>query len=136
MNLFSELKKLNLPVGECVVLGSGILGALGIREIKDIDLLVSPKLFDELKFQGWVSVQKEYQNRPREVLLNGDVEAFKEFWLGEKDIDVLKMISEAQIIEGFPFLPLDKLVEMKKAMARERDLKDIEFIQNYLAKNK
>ncbi len=119
-----------------MVLGSGILGALGIREIKDIDLLVSPKLFDELKFQGWVSVQKEYQNRPREVLLNGDVEAFKEFWLGEKDIDVLKMISEAQIIEGFPFLPLDKLVEMKKAMARERDLKDIEFIQNYLAKNK
>ncbi len=54
MNLFEEVKRLDLPPGEYVVIGSGILGALGIRDIADVDLLVSPRVFEQLRERGWV----------------------------------------------------------------------------------
>jgi len=38
MNIVGRLKKLNLPLGQRVVVGSGILDALGIRPAHDIDL--------------------------------------------------------------------------------------------------
>jgi len=45
MNIFERVKKLNLPLGEYVVIGGGILEALGIRNTNDVDIIVVPKLF-------------------------------------------------------------------------------------------
>lgn len=39
--LLEELKDLDLPSGEYVVVGSGALGARSIRDPKDLDILVS-----------------------------------------------------------------------------------------------
>lgn len=53
MDIFYEVEKLNLRKNEFVVLGSGILAALGIRNADDIDLLIQPELFEKLKKEGW-----------------------------------------------------------------------------------
>lgn len=53
MDIYKEIDQLDLPTGEYVVLGSGILGALGIRAIADVDLLVTPSLFARLRERGW-----------------------------------------------------------------------------------
>ena len=46
--IIDKIKELNFPSGEYVVVGSGILSALGIRESNDIDIAVLPKLHREL----------------------------------------------------------------------------------------
>jgi hypothetical protein len=48
---------------------------------------------------------------------------------------VEKMIKEADIIDGLPFVKLEYLIEWKKFFRREKDLKDIELIEEFLKKN-
>lgn len=45
MNIIEKARELNFPAGEYGIVGSGPLGALGIREAGDLDVAVSPKLF-------------------------------------------------------------------------------------------
>ena len=49
MNILQKVKELNLPEGSYVVEGSGVLDVLGIREANDIDLVVSPEVYEKLK---------------------------------------------------------------------------------------
>lgn len=53
MNIPQELATLNLPPNSFVVVGSGILNALGIRESNDIDLIVTPEVFASLEQRGY-----------------------------------------------------------------------------------
>lgn len=132
MNIIEETKRVGLPFGEYLVVGSGILGALGIREIKDVDLLVTPKVFDELLGRGWKSEEIEIQGRMRQRLVSGSAEAYKDFYLYDEAQDVYKMIGEAEMIEGIPFMTLPQLLKMKQSLGRQKDLDDIKLINKYL----
>ena len=44
MNIIEKAKKLNFPAGEYVIVGSGTLDALGIRQANDLDVAVLPEL--------------------------------------------------------------------------------------------
>lgn len=43
MGIFENVKKFNFPIGEYVVVGSGLLAALGLREASDVDVAVTQK---------------------------------------------------------------------------------------------
>lgn len=49
MNIIQKVKELNLPDGTFAVVGSGTMEALDIRNTNDIDLVVSPEVYAELK---------------------------------------------------------------------------------------
>lgn len=132
MNIIEEVRKLNLPQGEYLVLGSGILGALGIREIGDIDLLVSPSVFDKLRADGWTYDEVEIEGRVREYMSRGDIEVYRDFWYGGNRPDPATLIADPHMIDGIPFLSLQKLVDIKRILARPKDLRDIELIEAYL----
>lgn len=132
MNIIEEVRKLDLPAGEYLVLGSGILGALGIREIGDIDLLVSPSVFDKLRTEGWAYDEIEIEGQLREHLSRGDVEVYRDFWYGGNHPDPATLIADPHMIDGIPFLSLQKLVEIKGVLARPKDLRDIELVEAYL----
>ena len=134
MNIVEDVRKLNLPQGEYLVLGSGILGALGIREIGDIDLLVSPSVFDKLRAEGWAYDEIEIEGQTREHLSRGEVEVYRDFWYGSNHPDPATLIADPQIIDSIPFLSLQKLAEIKKILARPKDLRDIELIDTYRLK--
>lgn len=53
VDVIAETKKLDLSRGEYVVIGGGLLNALGVRPAKDVDLLVSQAVFDKLVQEGW-----------------------------------------------------------------------------------
>lgn len=53
MDIFRKVKDLNLPYGQYVIFGSGPLEAHGIRKTRDVDLLITTKLYKELKTRGW-----------------------------------------------------------------------------------
>ncbi|MBU6214564.1 zinc ABC transporter substrate-binding protein [Patescibacteria group bacterium] len=131
MNVSEKVRELNLPDGEYLVFGSGILGALGIREIGDIDLIVSPRVFDELRVAGWTFEKIEIEGRIRERLSRGEVEVYRDFWYGGHHPDPAALIADSQMIDGIPFLPLEKLVEIKRILARPKDFRDIELIAEY-----
>lgn len=135
MNIFEEIKKLNLPPNEFVVLGSGILGALGIREIGDVDLLIQPELFEKLKQDGWKYEVIEIEGRPRDMISLGEVQAFKDFWWEGGAFGPEEGIARAEKINGVLFIPLLTILEVKKAMNREKDKQDVVLIEEYL-KNK
>lgn len=129
MNIFGEVRALNLPLGKYLVVGSGILAALGIRESKDIDLLVSEDIYEKYEKLGW---KKKQVDTDRFGLTNGHVELFKDFRCGKYCPDPKQMIDNPTIIEDIPFLPLEELAKFKKELGREKDLKDLELIEEYL----
>jgi len=136
MDIFEEVKSLNFPLGEYLVLGSGPLAARGIREYKDIDILVKEKLYDELIKHGWKTVEINGVNGKFEVLKNGKFEVDKRVWCGNYKPDTDNLTKNAEIINGVPFMPLEELVKFKTALGREKDLKDIALIRKYLENKK
>lgn len=50
-----EIRSLRLPADQYVVVGGAALAARGIRETQDIDLVVTPSLFEELERAGGIA---------------------------------------------------------------------------------
>ncbi len=132
MNIFSEVEKLNLTKEDFVVLGSGILSALGIRDAEDIDLLVRPQLFEKLKNEGWQYEVIEIEGKPRDMLSKGNAQVFKDFWWKDKILSPEEGIAKAQTIKGINFISLQILLKYKKSSNREKDAKDVVLIEEYL----
>jgi len=135
MNIFEEVKSLNFPLGGYLVLGSGPMAARGIRGYKDIDILVTQKLYDKLVEQGWKAVEINGVNEKFEVLKNGKFEIDKKINCGNYNPDIETLIKNAEIINGVPFLPLNELIKFKTALGREKDFQDIKLIKEYLKNN-
>ncbi|MEI8361433.1 MAG: hypothetical protein WCG01_04855 [bacterium] len=64
MDIFKKLEDINFPLDEYVIIGSGILAALNLREANDLDIAVTDKLFTELKansnFKTNIKYDKEF----------------------------------------------------------------------------
>ena len=130
--LLNELKKLNLPRNEYVIIGSGVLAVRNIREVHDLDILPSDKLWDELV--------KKYPVTPEnppdiEKILIGNIEfvgkgsSYRDTAVATLD----EIFKTADFINGFPYINLNLLRKIKLKMGRGKDLKDISLIDNYLA---
>ena len=126
--LFQQVRDLKVPMGEYVIFGSGPICARGLRECNDIDLFVTKKFWDSIKETNeWKEgiTLKGSQN-----LKKGDVELIYEWKPGEWNVNTL--IAEAEVIGGLPFAKIERVIEWKKLMAREKDFKDIKLVEDYL----
>lgn len=132
-DIFTQVKSLNLPFGEYAVIGSGVMSAYGIRAHRDIDLVITEELFLDLKKNGW----KVKQIRPDfEVVVFGIVEASpKMVTLDNYKPDIQKLIKTADNINGVAFTKLTEVIDFKRALGRDKDMKDIEMIEDFLQKN-
>ena len=117
--LFEKVKKLKLPSGEYALFGSAPLGVRGLRECRDVDIIVSEDLWDEYK--------NKFNN-------DGDIELWKDWAPGQWNI--AKLIKEAEIIDDLPFVKLEQVIEWKKLNGREKDLRDVEVAEKYLRDTK
>ncbi len=127
MTIFDEVKKINLPLGQYAVVGSGVMSAHGIRQHGDVDLIVTTELFEKLKKGGW-EMSKEKKN----VIKYGNYEADIDCKYGEYQPNSKELIETAEIINGIPFIKLDEVIKFKKALNRDKDKNDIQLINNYL----
>ena len=102
------------------VITGGAMVLYGIREeTGDVDLGCTSELADLLEDQGYpVTVQKD---GTRKIIICEDVEIF-ENWLYDT----------VQLVDGFPVISLNGLVQMKKSLGREKDLRDIQLIEAFL----
>lgn len=132
MDIFLKLKQLNFPLGEYVVVG-GAMAAHGIREAHDLDILVTPKLYLKLQEQGYMQCNcLQCMKTSRLLLKKGQVDILPNFMLGNYIGDTKKLIKNADIIKGFPFIKLKEFIKFKKQLGRPKDLADIKLMQDYL----
>jgi hypothetical protein len=134
-NLFNNLKELNLPIGEYAIFGSGPMGIRDLREMHDIDIIITEKIYNEyVRKNGW-EVKNIYENNDCfRGLVNHNlcIEMWKDWYTGW---DIIELIKESEIIKGLPFIKLEQLLKWKKFFAKEKDLKDVEIIEKFLSTN-
>lgn len=88
----------------------------GLREqTSDIDLGCTSDLADLLQQEGFPVERME--DATRKIVVAEDVEIF-ENWLEDK----------VERFEGVPVISIQGLIEMKRALGREKDFRDIQLI--------
>lgn len=131
MNIIQKIKELNLPKDQYVVICSGIMDVLGIRKANDIDLAVTKSLHQKLRDTGEWEEFEEYGK----IFLKKDVfEINGELNWEKYNTTTEEAIRTSLIIEGIPFLNLEETIKLKIASGREKDIRDVELIREYLKK--
>jgi hypothetical protein len=129
--LVEKLKELNLQKGKYAVFGSGPVGIRGLREIGDLDVIIKEDIFNDFRKRPDFKLNKKKSGN--EYLEKDGIEFYKNWHPGDWDID--KLIQEAEIIDGLPFVKLEEVLKWKQLKRREKDIKDIELIENYFKKH-
>ncbi len=130
---FAAVKKLNLPIGQYAITGSGALGIRNLREIGDIDIIVTADLWNVLAAKYGVTDEIGVK---KIVFSDGIVEALGEcsFDTEKQDPDaptIADRIANAEIIEGLPFESIDHVLYYKRKMGREKDIRDVLIIEEW-----
>jgi hypothetical protein len=126
--LFSKIRELNLPPGKYALFGSAPMGVRGLKDCHDIDVIVTEDMWGTYRNRPeWIA---KVGPRGDDYLENGEIELWKNWRPGEWEIQ--KLIDSAELIDGLPFVRLHDVLKWKRLNGREKDLKDIEIIENFL----
>ena len=131
-----KVKALNLPLDQIIVIGSGILDQLGIRPASDIDLAASPDLMKNLseKSGDWI---KKFDDNQRFYFVKDDGSA--EVWDGwvfdGQTVSYDDLLDYAVEYDGVRFVDLEFLRKWKSWRGREKDVRDVELIDEWRANN-
>ncbi|OGZ04610.1 MAG: hypothetical protein A2604_00315 [Candidatus Liptonbacteria bacterium RIFOXYD1_FULL_36_11] len=134
MDIKRELERIGLTIENSVVIGSGILSALNIRESQDIDVTVNEDVYKRLSAD---SRFKKAENHGREVLTDGLLEIGTSWGVLNKDYKFDDFLGESVVIDEVRYTTLEFLLAVKQSWllekdARQKDIDDVELIKNYL----
>jgi len=127
----AELKSFDLPADEFVIVSSGALAIRGIREAKDLDLITTPSLWDQLVKHYPVSRNEFGVER---IALNEGIEILnsnQSIFGNGKTIPLQQIFDQADLFEGLKFINLKHLKVIKQKLGREIDIGDVELIDAY-----
>lgn len=128
MSIVERFNQLDLPADRCVVIGSGVLDALGLRSAVDIDLAVEQGLFNELRQSGdWQIGEKQ----DGVVLTREDAEVWTG-WGRDDGQSFEDLFKNGITVNGVRFAHPQTVLEWKRAKGRPKDLRDIELLEEYL----
>lgn len=120
--IIREIKGLNLDLNQLWVTSSA---ALVLHEVKstarDLDLGCSVSLWDELILKGYK--YKKFEDGTYAIDIKSDIEIIKEYYVD----DIVK-------IEEINVGSLESIKKQKQKLGREKDLKDIKLIDEYINK--
>ena len=131
-----KVKALNLPLDQIIVIGSGILDQLGIRPASDIDLAASSDLMKKLSEESgdWL---KKFDDNQRFYFVKDDGSA--EVWDGwdfdGQTVSYDDLLDYAVEYDGVRFVDLEFLRKWKSWRGREKDVRDVELIDEWRANN-
>lgn len=130
IQLLDELGRLNLPKDQYAITSSGPMAVRGLREAGDLDLVVSENL--------WLKLAQKYEvtpGPPCDKIQIGNIEILGKFsvYQDEDIATAQQQIDTADIIQGHRFVNLNLIKQFKQKLGREKDLKDIALIDQYLS---
>ena len=121
----TRFEKLGLSPQDAVIVGSGVLAALEIRESNDLDIITQRETFDTLAKSYPTASYPDGTGK----IMDGDVEVMYS-WL---DRDYAYYSAHATEIDGFEYISLTELRARKLQQGRPKDLRDVVLIDEYLA---
>ena len=120
-DILERLRALDWPADEYWLVAGGAMVMYGLRpETHDLDLGCTTARADALEAAG-VPFEEMSDGSGRRFTVSGDVEAF-ENWLMDR----------VELVDGVPVVSLQGLREMKRALGREKDLRDVARIDAFL----
>lgn len=127
--IIKRVTELDFPLGQYAIVGSGPLAVRGLRDVSDVDILVTAELYMSLRDErGW----KELTKMEGRVLLEHEpFECGTEFGYGEYWPEPDMVIAEADIIDGVAFATLEVIASFKRAYGRPKDERDLLLIGEY-----
>ena len=135
----NKLATLGLNARNSVVIGSGILDALGMRKSNDIDVVVDEETYarlkeDEGRFQ-------EEQHYGRSVLVGNSFEVNTHWGVLGKDQTLSDLARQSITLDDVRYITLDFLLAVKKSWlqdddVRQKDIDDVKLIEEYLVRQK
>ncbi len=120
--LLAELDAIKLPAGEYAIFGSGPMAVRGWREANDLDVIVTQPVWDWLL--GKYDVRDPH-GTPR--ISFGDVDLFRDWGPGVWNLD--RLIDEAELIDGRPYVQLESVLAWKKLRGKPKDEPDIKILE-------
>ncbi|KKS03550.1 MAG: hypothetical protein UU64_C0002G0107 [candidate division WWE3 bacterium GW2011_GWF2_41_45] len=126
--LLNEFDQIGLNIGEYVITGSGPLAVRNLREPHDIDILVLPEIWNKYKNMYPVRSERFETIQIGNITLLG----FGSHFANPKICAVENQIKNADIIDGHSYVNLLTLRGFKKALGREKDLADIQLMDQFL----
>lgn len=128
MSIIERFKRLELPATQCVVIGSGILDALGLRASRDIDLVVQPNLFAMLQISpDWHTGTAHGET----VLEKDDVEVWQS-WGSDGVPNFEELYVGSVEVDGIHFANPQFVLAWKRKRRRGKDIEDIRLLEEYL----
>ena len=120
-DILERLRALDWPADEYWLVAGGAMVLYGLRpETHDLDLGCTTARADALEAAG-VPFEEMSDGSGRRFTVSGDVEVF-ENWLMDR----------GELVDGVPAVSLQGLREMKRALGREKDLRDVARIDAFL----
>lgn len=124
-DILKSIDDLNLDYTDYCIISGGALVLYGIRpETEDVDIFINENGFNKLK-EKYEIISKEYK--------------YKDLYGIGSDIELLFREFDSSIvykIDGYPVLKIEEVLKWKVDNHRDKDLKDIELIRNYLDNKK
>lgn len=131
-----RVKELELPLEQIIVIGSGILDQLGIRRAEDVDIAASPELIKKLsKYNGDWTKKLDGNQRPYFVKTDGSAELWDGWEFDDRVVGYYDMLSHSAVYDEVRFVNLEFLRRWKNWRGREKDIRDVELIDEWRAKN-
>lgn len=128
MAIVDRVKALGLPLDQIVVIGSGVMDALGLRTSHDIDLAVSGALYLQLRQSGLYTESRKHDEY---VLERDDVEIWQDWGA---DLPYQALCESGVVIDRVRFCHPSIVLRQKQARLQRKDLADIILLQSYLDK--
>lgn len=118
-----KLRALDLPKDQYCVMTGAALVLHGVKDCtQDIDIGCSEQLYNRLLSQGYMEQQIK---RFKGIVIDDCIEIFRN-WQADKVV----------YIDDIPAADIYSVRKYKQELGREKDLMDIELIDEYLAKSK
>ncbi|HEX6976863.1 MAG TPA: hypothetical protein VF185_00700 [Patescibacteria group bacterium] len=129
--LLEELDKLGIPKDKMAITSSGPLGIRNLREINDLDIIVLPEVWSDLVKKYDVTKEDNFES-----IYIGNVQVLGEgSWFTDPKLgSVEEDIKNADVINGYRYVKLDKILKIKRLKDREKDIKDVKIIEEYMKK--
>ena len=120
-DIIKKLRAFPYDSGKYWVITGGAMVLYGIRaETSDIDLGCTSEMADQLETDGYL--YKTSPDGSRWFKVGSEIEIF-ENWLYDT----------TALVDEIPVISIPGLIEMKQRLGREKDIRDIGLIHEYLA---
>lgn len=135
LEIKTKFDEFGLTSDNAVVIGSGILSALNLRESKDIDVVVTEGKYKELADSNQF---KKEQNHGREILADDLFEIGTSWTVVGKNWKFDDLLNYSTIIDGVRYNTVEFLLDAKRRWisggeGHQKDVDDVKLIEQHLS---